>query len=67
MDYLVGKLQTMKRNGIRMEFELVNGKMHEYALLVTNQKSLEGNIGFVADFNKDGKVNMLNITVQSFF
>lgn len=26
-----------------------------------------GNLGFVADFDAEGKVKMLNITIQSFF
>jgi hypothetical protein len=67
MDYLVGKLQTMKEHRVRMEFQIVQGGMHEKALLVTNQQSPEGNFGFVAGFNNQGKVIMLNITIQAFF
>lgn len=67
MEYLTGKLQTMKDRGSKMEFQLVSGQMHQYALLVTNQRAPEGNFGFVADFNSEGKVKTLNITVQSFF
>ena len=67
MDYLVGKLQTMKENGARMEFQIVPGRMHEKALLVTNDEAPEGKFGFVADFNREGKVKMLNITAQAFF
>ena len=67
MDYLTAKLQTMKEHGARMEFRIVPGGMHEKALLVTNQQSPEGNFGFVADFNEEGKVIMLNITAQVFF
>ena len=67
LDYLVGKLENMERNGVRMEFELVKGGHHQNALLVTNQQVPEGNIGFVVDFNDKGKVKMLNITCQAFF
>ena len=66
-DYLTGKLQTLKKNGVRMEFQIVQGRMHEKALLVTNDEAPEGKFGFVADFNDQGKVKMLNITAQAFF
>ncbi len=67
MDYLTGKLQTMKKNGVRMEFQIVQGRMHEKALLVTNNEAPEGKFGFVVDFNEEGKVKMLNITAQFLF
>lgn len=47
-----------------MEFQIVPGGIHEKALLVTNQQSPDGKIGFVADFNEEGKVIMLNITIK---
>ncbi len=67
MDYLTVKLQTLKEHGVRMEFQIVPGRMHEKALLVTNDEAPEGKFGFVADFNEKGKVRMLNITAQAFF
>lgn len=67
MDYLTGKLQTLKKNGVRMEFQIVQGRIHEKALLVTNDEAPEGKYGFIADFNKEGKVKMLNITAQFLF
>ena len=67
MDYLTGKLQTLKKNGVRMEFQIVQGRMHEKALLVMNNEASEGRYGFVADFNEEGKVKMLNITAQFLF
>ena len=67
MDYLTVKLQTLKEHGVRMEFQIVQGRMHEKALLVTNDEAPEGKFGFVADFNDQGKVKMLNITAQAFF
>ena len=67
MDYLTGKLQTLKDHGARIEFQIVQGRMHEKALLVTNDEASEGRYGFIAVFNKEGKVEMLNITVQAFF
>ena len=68
LNYLKGKLETMKRTNKKMEFEIVKGGMHDYALLVTNDRSPEGApLGFVADFNDEGKVKMLNITIQDFF
>ena len=67
MDYLTGKLQTLKKNGVRMEFQIVQGMMHEKALLVTNDEAPEGKFGFVADFDEEGKVKMLNITAQFLF
>lgn len=68
LNYLKGKLETMKRTNKKMEFEIVKGGMHTHALLVTNGRSPEGApLGFVADFNEEGKVKMLNITIQDFF
>lgn len=67
MDYLTGKLQTLKEHGVRMEFQIVQGRMHAKTLLVTNDEAPEGRFGFIADFNKEGKVKMLNITAQAFF
>ena len=67
MDYLTGKLQTLKEHGVRMEFQIVQGRIREKALLVTNDEAPEGKFGFVADFNDQGKVKMLNITAQAFF
>lgn len=60
LDYLVGKLQTMKRTGKTFDFRIVNGRMHSKALLV------DDNAGFVADFDDQGKVKMLNITAPAF-
>ena len=54
LDYLRGKLQTMKNSGTTFEFQIVNGQ-------------LDNQGGFVADFNEDGKVIMLNMTIPSFF
>ena len=67
LDYFVGKLQALKKHGLRIEFELVKGRLYENALLITNQTSPDGSFGFVADFNQEGKVKMLNMTLQSFF
>jgi hypothetical protein len=50
-----------------MDFQIVQGRMHEKALLVTNDEAPEGKFGFVVDFNEEGKVKMLNITAQAFF
>lgn len=61
MDYLVGKLQTIKRTGTTFDFKIVNGRMYSKALLVDNK------VGFVVDFNDEGKVIMLNITAPEFF
>ena len=61
MDYLVGKLQTMKCTNKTFDFRIVNGRKHPKALLVANDA------GFVADFNDEGKVKMLNITAPEFF
>lgn len=67
MDYLTGKLQTLKKHGVRKEFQIVQGRMHEKALLVTNNEAPEGKFGFVVDFNEEEKVKMLNITAQFLF
>ena len=61
MNYLVGKLQTMKRTNKTFNFKIVAGRMHSKALLV------DANAGFVVDFNEQGKVKMLNITDPAFF
>lgn len=67
MDYLTGKLQTLKEHGVEMDFQIVHGRMHEKALLVTNNEAPEDKFGFVVDFNEEGKVKMLNITAQFLF
>ena len=67
LNYLKGKLQTLKSHNVHMEFEVVNGRMHRNALLVTNQPTSEGDYGFVVDFNDEGEVYMLNITSRAFF
>lgn len=68
LEYLNGKLLTMKRNNVKMEFEIVKGGMHTYALLVTNQLGPNGEqLGFVADFNENNKVVLLNMTASFFF
>lgn len=67
MDYLTGKLHTLKEHGVEMDFQIVQGRIHEKALLVTNDEAPEGKYGFIADFNKEGKVKMLNITAQFLF
>lgn len=55
-------------SNIIMEFLIVPGGMHKQGLLVLNQQAPEGEMGgFVVDFNQEGKVKMLNITIQSFF
>ena len=68
LDYLSAKLETFKAHNVHMEFEIVqDGIMHRHALLVTNQQAPEGPIGFVVDFNDEGKVKMLDITLSDFF
>ena len=68
MDYLRGKLQTMKNSGTTFEFQIVNGQYHSKALLVHKVNGqLDNQGGFVADFNEEGKVIMLNMTIPSFF
>ena len=61
MDYLVGKLQTMKRTNKTFKFEIVAGRMHSKALLVDDRA------GFVVDVDERNKVKMLNITAPEFF
>lgn len=61
MDYLAGKLQTMKRTNKTLDFKIVAGRMHSKALLA------DANHGFVVDFDAQGKVKMLNITAPEFF
>lgn len=68
LDYLSAKLEKLKAHNVQMEFEIVHGGMHKHALLVTNQQTSEGGpIGFVVDFNDEGKVKMINITASAFF
>lgn len=68
VDYLKGKLHTFKCNNICFEFEVVKGGMHEHALLVTNQLGPNGEqLGFVADFDDNGRVVMINITASFLF
>ena len=65
--YLTEKLTTLRAHNIRMEFEIVQGVMNRYALLVTNQQTPDGPFGFVVDFNDEGKVKMINVTARAFF
>ena len=68
MEYLYGKLKTLKNKNICFEFEVVKGGMHEHALLVTNQFGPNGEqLGFVADFNDKGQVVMINMTASFLF
>ena len=67
LDYLSSKLETLKAHNVHMEFEIVQGGMHNHALLVSNQQAPGGPFGFVVDFNNEGKVKMLNITSSAFF
>ena len=68
MEYLNGKLKTLKNKNICFEFEVVKGGMHEHALLVTNQFGPNGEqLGFVADFNDKGQVVMINMTAAFLF
>lgn len=64
MEYLTGKLETMKSTGKTFDFRIVFGRMHEHALLVLGEKI---DCGFVVDFDKEGKVKMINMTAPAFF
>ncbi|MCQ2258234.1 MAG: hypothetical protein MJZ41_09640 [Bacteroidaceae bacterium] len=64
MEYLKGKMETMKRTGKTLGFRIVFGMMHEYALLVLEEKV---DCGFVVDFDDNGKVKMINMTTPEFF
>ena len=61
LDYLSGKLETMKNAGSNFNFRIVDGRQHEKGLMVDDQA------GFVVDFDDNGKVKMLNITYRAFF
>lgn len=68
MDYLTSKLTTLKRFNKKMECKIVDGRMNAHALLVTNQRAPDGlQYGFTADFDDNGKVNMLNVTAHFLF
>lgn len=68
MDYLTSKLTTLKRLNKKMESKIVKGKMNAHALLITNQRAPVGlQYGFTADFDDNGKVNMLNVTAHFLF
>lgn len=68
LDYLTRTLHAMKMHNVHMEFEIVQGRMHIYALQIANQQTPSGDYGgFVVDFNNEGKVKMLKITSSAFF
>ena len=68
LDYLKGKLQTMKNTGTTHDFQIVDGLRHSKALLITKINGNDDNGGgFVVDFNDNGKVKMINITIPDFF
>lgn len=64
MDYITGKLATMKNTGKTFDFKIVSGRMHEHALLASEDN---GGCGFVVDFNEEGKVKQINMTAPAFF
>ena len=67
MDYLRGKLQTMKNNYVVHEFEIVQGQ-RGLGLLVTNAKSPEGGgLGFVIQLNEDNKISRIDMITSCFF
>ena len=61
MNYLRDKLETKKNAGSKFNFRIVDGRQHDKALMVDDQA------GFVVDFNDNGKVKMLNITIRDYF
>lgn len=68
LDYLKGKLQTMKNTGTTQEFKIVDGERYSKALLITKINGCDDkDAGFVVDFNDDGKVGMINLTIPAFF
>ena len=68
MDYLKGKFQTMKNTGATQEFQIVDGLRHPKALLITKVNGCDDkDAGFVVDFNDEGKVEMINLTIPAFF
>lgn len=68
LNYLKGKLQTMKNTGTTQEFKIVDGRRTSKALLITKVNDSEDNgAGFVVDFNDEGKVEMINLTLPTFF
>lgn len=68
LDYLKGKLQTMKNTGSTQEFKIVDGERYSKALLITKINGCDDNeAGFVVDFNDEGKVEMINLTIPDFF
>ena len=67
MDYLRGKLLSMQRSYRTMEFQIVKGKSHKWALVIVNQPTPDNGSGcFIADLDDTGKVKMLNITLHEF-
>ena len=68
LDYLKDKLQTMKNTGTTHDFRIVDGLRHSKALLITKINGNDDNGGgFVVDFNEEGKVEMINLTMPAFF
>lgn len=64
LDYLKGKLATMKAHHTEFDFEIVPGRMHQNALLASRD---DGGCGFVVDFDENNKVKMINMTAPAFF
>lgn len=61
LEYLRAKLDVFKKANTKFNFRIVDGRMHEKGLMVDDDG------GFVADFDDNGKVKMLNITYRTFF
>ena len=61
LDYFRHKLEAMKKAGSKFNFKIVDGVQHDKGLMVDDQA------GFVVDFDDNGKVKMLNITLRDFF
>lgn len=66
IDYLKGKLATMKAHHAVFDFEIVPGRMHKNALLASRDNPV-GGCGFVVDFDENNKVKMINMTAPAFF
>lgn len=65
LNYLRGKLQTMKNNGVLHKFEIIQGS-RGYGLLVTYPPSNDDGYGFVIQLNDNNKIARIDMTAACF-
>lgn len=68
LDYLTGKLATLKKLNIKKKFMLLYEIGSECPMLMSEDRAPDGSHGvFIADNNQEGKIQKLSIMAVDFF